>query len=62
MERRDSFLEFFTVNTNIPEMAMLASKDFTAAKNATSILLSFFPLKKIEFSNDLLYIINKKDK
>ena len=27
--------EFFTVNTKLPEMVMLASKDFTAAKKVT---------------------------
>ena len=30
-------LEFFAINTMLPEMTILASKDFTAAKNVTPI-------------------------
>ena len=41
------FVEFFAFNTQLPEMAILASKDFTAARE----LLAFIAKYGIDLTN-----------
>ena len=48
-------IEFFAFNTKLPEMAMLVSKDFTAAKKLVGLDLVITGSKANAYSSELAW-------